>query len=260
MRFLTRTAIALCLSTTSLMSVSGFDGVPQQDESPVTALEAARIKAEENLKHTFSKFEFYSIKASVIDGLFEIDTGSQMIYYAPDANVILFGEMWDNQGNNLTQAALSTAATERMKDFDLSHALEFGPEGAPLITEYSNPHCGYCQEFHAYLESKGRNENVKVRRRIIFTVGHSEKAQQAAEHILCSDDPEQAFSDIYERKHRGPLIKCAEGRERLLQHIEIARTAGVQGTPTLVVGGELVRGFHKARIEEFLQQASTEGE
>ncbi len=257
MRLSIRSSLTAALLASCVIGGSAFALKPKDDEG----LKAARQKAEESLKHTFSNFEFYSFKPSVIDGLYQIDTGDRMIYYSPDANVIVFGEMWDHLGNNLSAAALSEAAQERMKEFDLSSALEFGPEDAPLITEYSNPHCGYCQQLHGYLEEKKRGGGVEIRRRIIFAVGHSRPAQDAAEHILCSDNPEQAFSDIYEKRNTGPLLRCDEGRERVLQHIEITRAAGVQGTPTLVVEGERISGFHRKRLDEFLQQqASNKGE
>ena len=256
MRRSIRSSLSVALLTTCFIGGGVFAFDPKDDDG----LEAAREKAEASLQHTFSNFEFYSFKPSMIEGIYQIDTGDRMIYYSPAANVILFGEMWDHLGNNLSAAALSVAAQERMTGFDLTSALEFGPEDGPLLTEYSNPHCGYCQQLHGYLDQKQRDDGIEVRRRIIFAVGHSRPAQDAAEHILCSDNPEQAFSEIYQRRNTGPLIRCDEGRKRVLQHIEITRAAGVQGTPTLVVDGEFIRGFHQERIEEFLQQASNKGE
>jgi len=257
MRVVKRTLVALCMATTAVTSTASLLAAPDIN---MDAMQQAKVEVEQALKQTFSNFEFKSIGPSVVEGVYQIDTGARMIYYAPAAKVLLFGEMWDDEGNNLTAEALTAAAQERMKNIDMSSVLEFGPENAPLITEYSNPECGYCKRLHSYLEEKQRDGSVKVRRRIIFAVGHSASARIAAEHILCSDNPETAFSEVYERRNSGPMLRCDEGRERVQQHINIAKAAGIQATPMLVVDGELVRGFDRNRIEEFLQKTSESGE
>lgn len=218
--------VAAMMVSTSVQAGSG----PDLD---LEAMERAKTEAEVNLKQTFSNFAFQSFEASPVDGVYQIDTGEQMIYYAPGADVLFFGEMWDADGNNLTDAALTAATEKRMASIDFASALEFGPIGAPLITEYSNPECGYCQRLHAFLEKGAEGGARPVRRRIIFAVGHSKTAQGLAEHILCSENPEQAFSEIYERRKPQTLLSCDEGRTRLAEHMRIAKAAGIRGTPTL---------------------------
>lgn len=235
------------------LALRAEDAVPDSEQG--SDLEAARAQAEQSLKYSFNNFKFHSIDHSVVSGLYEIDTGGRMVYFAPDPGVLIFGEMWNDKGENLSEKALAVAAAERMKEFDFSVALEFGPEDAPLLTEYSNPHCGYCQELHGWLEDLAR-DGLEVRRQIIFTVGHSRQAQDAAEHILCSDNPEQAFAEVYERREPRTLLRCDEGYARVQQHIEMAEAAGVSGTPTLFADGERIRGFDQAKIREFLDRAS----
>jgi len=213
-------------------------------------LEETRKQVEQKLSTTFANFKFYSIKESPVEGMYEIDTGSDMIYYAPDNGVLIFGKMYNEAGENLTEVALAKATAERMKDMDLSVALEFGPEDAPVLTEFSNPDCGYCQRLHDWLDRDMRD--TPVRRKIIFTVGHSRSSQDKAEHILCSEDPEKAFNEIYERRGPRELLRCDEGYRIVRQHIEISTAAGVSGTPTLIADGQRIRGFDRNKIEEFL--------
>lgn len=248
-----QSAAASFLLLISSLSLNADDAVADSEQG--SELETARAQAEQSLKYTFNNFKFYSVDHSVVSGLFEIDTGGRMVYFAPDPGVLIFGEMWNDRGENLSEKALAFAAAERMKEFDFSVALEFGPEDAPLLTEYSNPHCGYCQQLHSWLEDLSR-DGLEVRRQIIFTVGHSREAQDVAEHILCSEDPEQAFSEVYDRREPRTLLRCDEGHARLQQHIEMAEAAGVSGTPTLFADGERIRGFDQAKIREFLDRAS----
>lgn len=212
--------------------------------------------AEQLLKSSFSNFEFYSVSPSIVKGIYEIDTGSNIVYYSADANVLIFGEMYNERGENLSEAAIALNAAERLKNLDLSVALEFGPADAPVLTEYSNPLCGWCQRLHGWFDGEGRGLNV--RRQIIFAVGHSSKSQELAEHILCSDDPEQAFADVYGRRTPRRLLRCDEGRDLVEQHIQITQAAGVSSTPTLFADGERIRGFDAAKIRDYLVAANNQ--
>ena len=260
MKILRKISLASMIAASLLAQAGVVASDDDKSDLNAKSLDTARMKAEEELKLTFSNFQFYSFKESRIDGVYEIDTGGNMVYYSPEANVLIFGEMWDDRGTNLSEVALSKAAHARMKDFDMSVALEFGPENGHVLTEYSNPHCGYCQKLHYYLEDEKRDRGLTVRRQIIFAVEHSREAQNVAEHILCSDNPVETYHDVYNRRIPRTLLRCDEGRQRLLQHMEIAKAAGVQGTPMLVADGELIRGFHQEKIREFLEESQNTGE
>ncbi len=224
------------------------------DTQPTSDLGVVSEQAEKLLKSSFSNFQFYSVKPSIIDGLYEIDTGSNIVYYSAKANVLLFGEMYNHLGENLSDKAIAIAAKERLKDLDLSVALEIGPEGAPTLTEYSNPLCGWCQRLHGWLESD--MASYPVRRQIIFAVGHSAEAQNLAEHILCSDNPELAFEQVYSRRRPAALKRCDDGYARVQKHIQITTAAGVSSTPTLFADGERIRGFDEGRLRDYLLNAS----
>lgn len=244
-------AALLTLSATAL--ASGPEDTHSDTQSP-QGLEAVQTEAEALLKASFSNMRFYSVKPSIVEGLYEIDTGSNIIYFNSDANILIFGEMYNHLGENLSEKAVAAAAAERLKDIDLSVALTFGPDDAPVITEYSNPLCGWCQRLHGWFDSDGRN--LPVRRQIVFAVGHSSQAQGLAEHILCSDDPEQAFAEVYSRRRPARLERCEEGYDRVQAHIQITQAAGVSSTPTLFADGERIRGFDEAKIREYLLTAS----
>lgn len=244
---------AVVLACLSLLSLGGISAADQTTDVEAAEMEQLREKAETSLKQTFSNFKFYSFEPTTIPGLYQIDVGSNMIYYHPESGQLIFGQIYDENGQNLTEIALSKASAERMKSFDYSAALELGPEDAPVLVEFSNPFCGHCQNLHRWLET-GTVKDVPVRRRIIFAVGHSRQAQDAAEHILCSDDKEAAFAEIYERRSPRRLRRCEEGYELVQKHIELAEAAGVTGTPTLFAEGKRIRGFDQPKIEEFLMQ------
>ena len=250
-KLMSSVAALLTLSATALAS---RPDEAHSDTQPPEGLEAVQLEAEALLKSSFSSMQFYSIKPSLVQGLYEIDTGNNIIYFNSEANVLIFGQMYNHLGENLSEKAISAAAAERLKDIDLSVALTFGPDDAPVITEYSNPLCGWCQRLHDWFDSELRD--LPVKRQIVFAVGHSTQAQDLAEHILCSDDPEQAFADIYSRRRPARLERCEEGYDRVQAHIQITQAAGVSSTPTLFADGERIRGFDEAKIREYLLTAS----
>jgi len=196
-------------------------------ENADAASELRRL-AEEKLGQTFANFNFFSIEESAIPGMYQIDAGAQMVYYQPEAGVLLFGNMFNEQGENLTEIALAKATASRMENMDLSVALEFGPEDAPVLTEFSNPHCGYCQRLHDWLDEDMASK--PVRRRIIFAVGNNRQAQDVAEHILCSKDKEQAFNDVYSR--RSPRDLMGYARETGYTPSTVASTAAAASAST----------------------------
>lgn len=250
---LSRTLLSSAATIAMFASVTLSPSLVATAEDAV-APDDIQAEAEQLLKSSFANFQFYSVKPSAVDGLYEIDTGGKIVYYSADANVLIFGEMYNDRGENLSESAISKAAAERLKRLDLSVALEFGPEDAPLLTEYSNPLCGWCQRLHGWFDGEGRDLNV--RRQIIFAVGHSTKSQELAEHILCSADPEQAFADVYNRRTPRRLERCDDGYARVQQHIQITQAAGVSSTPTLFADGERIRGFDAMKIREYLIAAS----
>ncbi|RMB05039.1 DsbC family protein [Eilatimonas milleporae] len=248
---------ALLAVQSGLLFTAAYDQAGPSSEAPDrdAVLDDKRAQAETALKQTFSQFRFLSFEPSSIPGLYQIDTGDRLIYYSDEAMAFIFGTVWNRFGVNLTAEAMSAAVVERMKDFDYSLALEFGPPDAPLLTEYSNPHCAYCQELHAWLREQERT-GERIRRRVIFAVGHSLQAQKAAEHILCSDDPEAAYHAVYSRRQPDLLQQCEKGRAAVLAHIDMTRDAGISGTPTLFADGQFIRGFDQRAISDFLQNAN----
>ena len=58
---------------------------------------AARIKM------VYPQFHVGEIRTTPIDGLYEVEAGNNIIYYYPKNDMMVFGEIWNKNGQSLTQ-------------------------------------------------------------------------------------------------------------------------------------------------------------
>jgi len=215
-------------------------------------LAAAAREAESELRQTFTNLQFENFGPAPVKGpIYQASAGGRIIYYAPESEHLLFTEVYDRNGQNLTALAQNTAAARKLAGIDTSKALPIGPEGAPVVIEFTDPDCPYCRALDRFWAAKAV-EGKPVRRLIFFVSGIHPEAAAKAEHIHCSPDKEAAFKAIYTGAAPTPLRKCAEGRARVETDAAIVREVGIGGTPTLIANGKIISGFRQAEIEEFL--------
>ena len=200
-----------------------------QAADPLTA--AAR-DAESELRQTFVNLQFEDFGPAPVKGpIYQATAGGRIIYYAPDSEHLLFAEIYDRNGQNLTALAQNAASAKKLAGIDTGMALAIGPAGAPTVSEFTDPDCPYCRALDSGI--------------------HAEAAAKA-EHVLCSPDKEAAFKAIYAGTAPTPLRTCAEGKARVEAHAGIVGKTGITGTPTLIADGQMISGFRQAEIEAFL--------
>ncbi len=231
--------------------LSPIYGSASAQETPANDAEKLVEAAQEKMGVTFHNLSIVDFRASPMPGLYQADIGGRIVYYSPDPELIFFGQIFNKSGIDLTSLALSESHSKRADLVDLDKALVIGPAGAPEIVEFSNPDCGYCRLLNNFVESE-MEQGRPIRRRIIFAA-YSSTAFEKAVHILCAEDSEQAFQEVYAGKTPATLQSCAEGRELAQAHVEMSKSVGIQGTPTVWLDGRTVEGFRQGEIVAFLQ-------
>jgi thiol:disulfide interchange protein DsbC len=240
-------AVKVLVTATGLALAAG---IAQAGEAPATP-DTLRAAAQARMGVTFANLSIVDFRASPLPGLYQADIGGRIVYYSPEPELLLFGQIFDKNGVDLTSQALSETHKKRANRVDLEKALMIGPAGAPEIVEFSNPDCGYCRLLNNFVRGEAE-QGRPLRRKIIFTA-YTDEARKKAEHILCAKDPEKAFHEIYQGAAPKALLTCREGRELVLAHAEMSRSAGIQGTPTLWLDGRTVEGFRQGELTAFLQ-------
>ena len=100
-----------------------------QAADPLTA--AAR-DAESELRQTFVNLQFEDFGPAPVKGpIYQATAGGRIIYYAPDSEHLLFAEIYDRNGQNLTALAQNAASAKKLAGIDTGMALAIGPAGAP---------------------------------------------------------------------------------------------------------------------------------
>ena len=212
---------------------------------------ALKIKSvEEKLKTTFSNLNASYFDESPIPGIYEILAGNRLIYFSPENEMLIFGEIFSKQGRSLTAEKLARLQSKKVEDLDLSDALIIGA-GEKTIIEFTDPDCPYCRKLHKKL-----SQEKNVRRVIFFSIFEAShpNAKQKAVHIFCSTDKTKAFDAVFNGKiAMMELIDCDKGKRIVESHQQTSTAFGVSGTPTLVLDTSVITGYREAQIAQFLE-------
>ncbi len=209
-------------------------------------------QAQDQLKATFSNLEVVNVGASPIEGLYEVNLGTQIIYFHPESKLLVFGEIFNSEGESLTAKAMQKQAMTTLGGFDMSNTLVIGPEDGKEIIEITDPDCPYCRRMAQFID--GLPDDTKVRRRIIFDTRAHPSAKKKAAHILCSDEPEVEFARVYQNKVT-EFKSCPGVFDRLQKHQDMALALGVSATPTVILDGSMEVGFRPGAILDYLNSS-----
>ncbi|QLI60532.1 DsbC family protein (plasmid) [Aeromonas media] len=222
----------------------------------VTVTAEQKKAAEEKLKTTFSQIQVTGFEPSYVPGVFELTTGNNTYYFYPGSNgqdgVLIFGEMYDAQGNNLTQVAREKRLDKAMATLPMDSALLVGNKtGSVEFYEITDPECPYCERYDTWVKQQPFANQLK--RKIIFLMNNGHPGERReVEHIICSDDKNKALDDAFKNTPDNPVITdwktCPEAEAVIAEHQKIVQAVGAQGTPAFIINGKMVTGFSEAQI------------
>lgn len=226
------------------------------------------IKAvEEKLSKTFTNFQANYIKESPLEGLFEIHTSESIIYFSPESELMMFGRLYNKDGQDLTLLSMQEVTKKRMEEAGsslsklLDKALVLNKGGDISLTIFSNPECGYCQAADQWLKEVETAKNIKIEKRIIFlNTPNFSDGDSKIRHIICSNEPEKAYENIHSLP-KELRTNCDAADEMIKAHDELVKFFAVGGTPTfLLENGETIAGFDRKRLSETIDTLTTKME
>lgn len=209
-------------------------------------------KALEAFKKAYPGTAVDGMARTGIAGLFEVVSGGNLLYFAPEGNYLLFGEIFTPQGKNLTALRREELTAKRLKELPLDAAIKIG-SGRNRVIEFTDPDCPYCRKASRFFR-----ERKDVTRYVFFAplVQLHPDAERKAAWILAARDRTKAYQEVMEGmrdKEKLPQPdKWSSGL--VMQHRQIAARMGVMGTPLFWVNGKMVQGANIPVIEKLLKE------
>lgn len=213
-------------------------------------------KPEAAIKKAFPQLKVESISESQIPGLFEVVAGANIFYFYPEKDLLLVGDMYTTTGQNITgekkrelKAKIQQQAVAKLKDLPLDKAVKVG-NGPKTVIEFTDPDCPYCRR-----ASEGLKKRTDVTRYVFLTPLAHPNAITKVYYVLNAKDREKAYHEMMEGK---PLPSTTEEyskeiKDLAAQHLEFARTLGIDGTPSFFINGQQVIGADMEKIDNLLK-------
>jgi len=205
------------------------------------------------LKKIYPQMKVDSIKESEISGLYEVIAGGNIIYFYPEKNYLLFGEIMTKEGKNLTAEKRNLVLAKKVEEIDLENALKIG-SGKVRVVEITNPDCGYCRKLSEYFEKPEIKE--KITRYVMFASFHPQSLKKA-EYIMSASDGEAAYVEVMSGKldkvKPDKITVTKKGEDLLKKQKDSLSGLKIRGTPTLLINGEVVVGADINKIERALK-------
>jgi thiol:disulfide interchange protein DsbC len=204
------------------------------------------------LRKAFPQLPFESVEQTDIKGLYEVVSGQNIFYYYPEKDYLFVGEIYAPPGRSITAEKKGEIAAKLMENLPLDKAVKIG-NGKTVVIEFTDPDCPYCRKAYEFF----KNRSGITRYTFITPMAHP-AAITKVYYILNAGDKEKAFREMFEGKNAvEPATGYGEAVKKLAQeHLNLARSVGVTGTPTYFINGKLVVGADFQQIERLLKETA----
>ncbi len=204
-----------------------------------------------SLLNHYPKIEYQEINPAPINGLYEVVlTDGEVIYFDPLSGDVVLGAIWTPDGHNLTQEGKDRRLAAKPMDFPLDKAIKIG-DGPNRVIEITDPDCPFCRRSDKYFA--GRTDLTRYIFLHPLTKIHP-NSEAKARYILGAKNRAQAYEEVFSGKFDSKPVPAADDHGLLKIHIDVARRAGVKGTPHSWINGEHVAGFNPIKFDALLNK------
>ncbi len=198
-----------------------------------------------------------STAATVIEGLFEVIAGENVLYVDASGRYLVIGSIYDLQedvdlsAERRAQVMRTSTVTDTKtpstppQSLPLTAAITIG-DGDRALTIVTDPQCSWCRRL--WIESLGSLDGVTIRHLLL-------NPTTQALGILCAKDPGKALSEAFDiaattAKTPVPSTRCRRlARAKIARVQAFAEEIGMLGTPILIRDDGAVHAGYLGRAE-----------
>lgn len=226
---------------------SGVDTASQADSAPAAAEtvdpnaddspELAGLR--EKLAKRIPELSGSELRATPVDGLYELSRGMAVGYVTADGRYLLEGDLVDlATGRQITEERRRGARMNVLDDA-AKRSIIFGEGAEHMVTVFTDIDCGYCRKMHSEIEQYV-DAGIGVRYLLYPRSGQNSDSYRKAVATWCSDDRKATITRAKEGGDPGTKT-CDHPVD---QHLLAGRQLGLRGTPMIVLpNGEVVQGY-----------------
>ena len=205
---------------------------------------------------TFPKID--EVSKTPIPGLYEVRSGTDLIYTDETGNFIIEGQITDLKSQiNLTEARINKLTAIDFAALPLKDAVVWKQgSGARRIVVFADPNCGYCKRFERDLQAV---KDVTVYTFLFPILGGD--SPEKSRNIWCAKDSGKVWRDWMLTGATPPKSMGECDASALQRNIAMGRKYKVNGTPAVVFedGKRIPGAMNAEQVEKQLSVSHKAG-
>ena len=184
----------------------------------------------------------YSLNDSVVDGLYAVSIGSEVIYVSKDGKFLIRGEIYDLQNSvNVTEEKRVLGRLDVMQSLDEETMIIYEPKKIKhTITIFTDIDCGYCRKFHQQIGDY-LDLGIRVRYLSFPRTGPDTESWEKAQSVWCSKNRQDSLDRAKQGKNIDSVFCFDSPVEK---HYNLGSVFNISGTPTIVTEkGKVIVGY-----------------
>lgn len=208
------------------------------------------------LKQVSENAEIGDAHETPIQGLIGVKVGGgNVVYGTADGRYIIAGDLFALESSglvNLTERLRTTDRKAVVDALDPATTIAYAPDDVDaVITVFTDVSCSFCRELHAHIDQL-LNEGIEVRYAAFPRAGIGSEVYAEMVSVWCADDRQEALT----KSKLGESVAVLDCDDHPVDdHYELGRTAGITGTPGILLSdGRYIAGF--SNVRELLADAA----
>ena len=184
----------------------------------------------------------YVLDDSLVDGLYAVSIGSEVIYISKDGKFLIRGEIFDLQNSvNITEEKRILGRLDVMQGMDENTMIIYEPDQIKhTVTIFTDIDCGYCRKFHQQIDDY-LDLGIRVRYLSFPRTGPNTESWEKADAVWCSKDRTDSLN-LAKQGKKVDADACPSSPVEA--HYNLGSVFNISGTPTIVTDkGKIIVGY-----------------